>query len=269
VIGLVVTVALRWWSLPVALVAMFVIATRQHGLFILFHDGVHSLVARPQRVNDFVINTAVGVPLLLPVHLYRAVHLAHHRDVGTDSDPERVLLYHKQPWKYRPLGLAPLAWQVAGDTLVWNNIVMAVRFFRARGDAQSTMRLASARAFPELAVQIAVFATLWGVGLWFAPQVAGRVALLWFVPYLTILQLLQKLRSFAEHAGEGEGDALTYSWSPGLVGRLTIWPYNINYHFEHHDRPGVPWDELPAMVPSRRRRPGRELPGLLWNGALR
>lgn len=269
VITLAIMIAVRWWSVPAVLLAMLVIATRQHGLFILYHDGVHSLVARPQRLNDCIINTAVGVPLLLPVHLYRAVHLAHHRDVGTERDPERVLLYHRQPWQYRPIGLAPLALQVAGDTLLWNNIVMALRFFRARGDAQSPLRLARARAYPELGLQVALFVSAWIIGLVLAPRLTLQVALLWFLPYLTILQLLQKIRSFAEHAGEGEGDALTYSWAPGVIGRLIIWPYNINYHFEHHDRPSVPWNELAAMAPSARRRPGRELPALLWNGAIR
>ena len=267
VIVIVAAAALRWWSAPVALLAMLVIATRQHGLFILFHDGVHGLVARPQRRNDVLINLAVGVPLLVPVHLYRAVHLAHHRDLGTERDPERVLLYHAQPWRYRPLALGALALQFAGDTLGWNNIIMAVRFFRVRGDPNSPLKMAPTRAYPELAALIALVVSAWTLGLILAPQMTVRLALLWFVPYFTALQLLQKVRSFAEHAGEGSGDSLTYSWAPGLLGRLTIWPYNINYHFEHHERPGVPWDELPALAPSLRRRPGRELVFLLWSGA--
>ena len=60
--------------------------------------------------------------------------------------------------------------------------------------------------------------------------------------------------------------SLSCSWAPGLVGRLTIWPYNINYHREHHARPKVPWDRLPAAFPAARQRPGRDLLAHLWSG---
>ncbi len=79
------------------------IATRQHAILVLYHDGVHCLVARSRRVNDFIVNSVVGVPLLLPIHLYRALHLSHHRHLGAACDPERVLLYRGQPWTFRPL----------------------------------------------------------------------------------------------------------------------------------------------------------------------
>ncbi|MBC7894925.1 MAG: fatty acid desaturase [Cytophagaceae bacterium] len=269
VVALVTFAALRWWSVPAAILAMLVIATRQHALFVLFHDGVHGLVARPLRLNDLVVNIAAGVPLLVPVHLYRAVHLGHHRELGSEHDPERVLLFHGQPWHYRPLAFPALLVQLAGDTLAWNNVIMAVRFFRERRSPTSPLRVARTRVHPETALLLALFALAWIVGAIVAPQVTWRIALLWFVPYLTLLQLLQKLRSFAEHAGEGSGDARTYSWAPGLFGRLTIWPYNINYHYEHHEAPSVPWDQLPATVPSARRRPGREFVSLLWSGAAR
>ncbi|MEP6692517.1 MAG: fatty acid desaturase [Gemmatimonadaceae bacterium] len=264
-----IVAALHWWSVPVAAIAMIVLGTRQHGLFILFHDGVHGLIASPRRLNDGITNVAAGVPLLVPVHLYRAVHIGHHRHLGTERDPERVLLYHAQPWRYRPLALGPLARQVAGDVLGWHNIVMAVRFFRVRRDPRSPLRMAATRAYPELALTIALFAAAVIAGAIVAPVITGRIALLWLVPYFTLTQLLQKVRSFAEHAGEGSADAITYSWAPGLLGRLTIWPYNINYHREHHARPGVPWNEIPSAIPSTRRRPGRELVSHLWSGALR
>jgi fatty acid desaturase len=98
---------------------------------------------------------------------------------------------------------------------------------------------------------------------------AVRVAILWFGPYATVTQLLQKLRSFAEHALADAEPTLSCSWAPGVLGRLTIWPYNINYHREHHERPEVPWNRLPATRCGGRQRQGRELGAHVWNGALR
>ena len=98
-----IAVAIRWWNGPVIVFAALFIATRQHAILVLYHDGVHCLVARSRRVNDFIVNSVVGVPLLLPIHLYRALHLSHHRHLGAACDPERVLLYRGQPWTFRPL----------------------------------------------------------------------------------------------------------------------------------------------------------------------
>jgi fatty acid desaturase/membrane-associated phospholipid phosphatase len=263
-----IAAALRWWNGPVIVLAAIVVATRQHAILVLYHDGVHGLVARGRRVNDFVVNSAVGVPLLLPIHLYRALHLSHHRHLGAPSDPERVLLYRGQPWRFRPLPAAALAGQLAGDVLAWNGVVMIVRYLReARGG--DALKLPRTRPYPELIVQYAIFFALlgWAWATW--PVATTRAALLWFVPYATLTQLLQKIRSFAEHATADADPSLSCSWSPGLLGRLTIWPYNINYHREHHSRPKVPWDRLPATFPAARQRPGRDLVAHLWSGASR
>jgi fatty acid desaturase len=258
-------IAARWWSGPAIVAAVLVIATRQHALLVLYHDGVHGLVARSRRVNDLIVNSAVGVPLLLPIHLYRALHLSHHRHLGAECDPERVLLYRGQPWSFRPLALGALARQLAGDLLAWNGVVMTIRYLRDK----HALRLPHTRPYPELTIQFVIFAcaVAGSYALW--PVTTLRVALLWFLPYVTVTQLLQKIRSFAEHAAPEADPTLSCSWSPGLAGRLTIWPYNINYHREHHERPTVPWDELPAAFPAARQRPGRDLLAHLWSGASR
>lgn len=268
IIAAATAMAIRWWSGPAVVFAALVIATRQHALLVLYHDGVHGLVARSRRINDFIVNSAVGVPFLLPIHLYRALHLSHHRHLGEACDPERVLLYRGQPWSFRPLDLWALARQLAGDLLVWNGIVTVIRYLRETS-AGNALRLPRTRPYPELVVQYLVFlgAVAAAFAIW--PVMTLRVALLWFVPYVTLTQLLQKIRSFAEHVTPDADPTLSCSWSPGLAGRLTIWPYNINYHREHHAHPKVPWDRLPAAFPAAPQRAGRDLLAHLWSGASR
>lgn len=265
VIAAAMAAALAWWSPPVIAAAALVIATRQHAILVLYHDAVHGLIARSRRVNDFAINAAVGVPLLLPVHMYRSLHQSHHAHLGGDLDPERVLLYRGQPWDFRPLPARRLFLQLAGDLLAWNGLVMVARYAleSARGVA---LKLPKGRIYPELAAQFAVFlagvAAAWTV--W--PTATPRLLLLWFIPYVTLTQLLQKLRSFAEHTTADVDPSLACSWSPGILGRLTIWPYNINYHREHHVRADVPWDRLPGAFPDARQRAGGDLVSHLWQG---
>jgi fatty acid desaturase len=268
VIAAAAAVALRWWSWPMAVAAGLIIASRQHALMVLFHDGVHFLAARNRRANDFIINTFAGVPTLVPLHLYRALHLSHHRDLGHDSDPERVLLYRGQPWNFRPLRAGALIRQLAGDALAFHSIAMTLRYFRERRPG-GELQLPATRAYPELIVQFAVFAAAWAAALALSPLTAWHAALIWFVPFFTVTQLLQKIRSFAEHALEDEEPSRSCSWAPGVLGRLTIWPYNINYHREHHAHPSVPWDRLPQAVPSAPQRPGHTLIAHLWTGATR
>lgn len=266
----IVVLALALWSWhPLGvLAAWIVLATRQHALFILYHDGVHGLVARPRRLNDAIVNAFVGVPQLVPVHLFRSLHLVHHQELGTERDPERVLLYKGQPWRYVPLAMAPLVRQLAGDLLLWNNVGTLVLYGIERWQGSPALNLPRSPAWVETWAMIALWIAFWGGLIAWDPVTAGRLALLWFVPLLTLTQLIQKVRSFAEHAGDGAPD-LTYSWEPGPIGRLVLWPYHIGLHREHHAQPHLPWFLLPSALPLGERRRGASLGALLWSGSWR
>jgi len=256
-----ITIALRIDSIWALALASIVVATRQHALLILFHDAVHGHLAGNRRVNDALINLLAGVPTLLPVELYRPLHLQHHRTLGTAADPERRLLYARQRWNYRPLPAASLAAQLLGDLFLVNGIRTIVAWTRDPLPA----RLAATTLIIALGWSAAVAAALI-----IAPRQTITIVLLWLAPLLTLTQLLQKLRSYAEHSGGPNVTRgwphWTYSWRPGLAGRLTIWPYRINYHREHHEEPALHWHELPGRVTERREHlPGSRLIAVLMD----
>ncbi len=246
VIVITIYLALRigtWWS---AVAAFVIVSTRQHALLILYHDAVHGHFARDPRINDFMVNLFVGIPAMLPVEVYRPLHIDHHRELGTDRDPERQLLYVNQAWNYQPLPFGALLRQLLGDLFVVNG-------------ARTIAAWRKSRPFPPMSAQTMIIAAAWiiALGLWiYAQPAAAMIALaLWILPLLTLTQLLQKLRSYAEHSG-GPGvtpgwQDWTYSWRPGLLGRMTIWPYNINRHREHHQKPGLAWHQLPPFAADR------------------
>lgn len=254
-------------SIPVYIIAGIVIATRQHALLMLFHDGVHALVADSRRTNDLVINLFVGIPLLIPVHVYRAIHISHHKHVGTARDPERLLLYWGQPWDYSPLGTGRLLLQLLGDASGYNSVVMMIRYSQLKYSDDSLV-LPASRLFPELIVLFIAFICGLIISLYIWPEITVTLLLLWYLPYLTLTQLLQKLRSFAEHSLD-EDDCFTYDWRPGLLGRLTIWPYNINYHRVHHAHTNIPWDRLPSYQDNYKPKPGKDFIAHLWSGAAK
>lgn len=249
-IGLALEIA-TWWS---AVAAFVIVSTRQHALLILYHDAVHGHLARDAPVNDVIVNLFVGVPALLPVEVYRPLHIDHHHKLGTDEDPERQLLYANQAWSYQPLSFSALFWQLLGDLLIVNGV-------------RSIAAWRKSRPFPAIGVRTIIIGTAWLIALclciWIEPEFALRALALWFVPLLTLTQLLQKLRSYAEHSG-GPGatpgwDDWTYSWQPGLLGRMTIWPYNINRHREHHQQPDLAWHQLPTGTEDCECLPGSSL----------
>jgi len=259
-----VAVAVWTWHPLVVVGAMLVVSTRQHALFILFHDAVHYLVARDKRVNDLLTNALIGVPQLVPVQLYRRLHLTHHARLGSDGDPERLLLYRGQPWQYKPLPLSRLVLQVLGDLLLLNTLKTLWHFERERRG--SRLELPRAKTWPEFYLLVGLFVALWVLGLVLAPETTAKAALVWFAPLLTLTQAIQKIRSFLEHAPPHAAE-LTYSWRPGPLGRLIVWPYHINYHREHHLQPRVPWHELPQRFALE---PPTATPWwrVLWNGRL-
>jgi len=233
--------AARWDAIAIV-VALIILGTRQHALFILYHDAVHYNVARNRRLNDLIINLFVGVPQLLPVHVYRSLHLSHHRNLGTTRDPERALLFAGQPWQYSPVSPGTLLRQLAGDLFLVNGIRTLIAFANERRDPRR-LGLAPRLAYPELWLMIAGYLALIAIGFLIAPTFTAHALVLWLVAQLTMLQLLQKIRSLAEHAGADI--ATSHNWRTGWLGRLTIWPYHINFHRQHHDEPATPWYELP------------------------
>lgn len=262
VVTLRIALAIDDWR--VYMVAAVIVSTRQHALFILYHDAAHYHLTRHRTINDFLINVAIGVPGTVPVEFYRPLHLAHHRHVGSAQDPERQFLYRNQRWQFRPLDTLSLGRQLFGDLLLLNTL-RTMRAYRQAGGAavRPTTAICAASV-------VWVFIVGWLVYLCSAHTLT-LLAALWFIPLFTLSVLLQKIRSFAEHSG-GPGvtpgwDDWTYSWWVGWLGRVFIWPYHINLHLQHHRNPNTAWYDLPLQVRSTDHVMGsRSLIDLLWAG---
>jgi len=260
----VITIALYLDRISLYIVAGFILSTRQHALLILFHDAVHGLVAKNKRLNDLVINAMVGVPLLIPVHIYRAIHISHHKHIGTPKDPERLLLYWGQPWNYTPLHTRGLLVQLLGDVSGFNSLISLSRYVKV-GMTERKFEQYKTPIYLESLLIFAAFFLAIMASYYVWPHKTTNILLLWFLSYLTFTQLLQKIRSFTEHTLQEKND-YTNNWHPGMLGQLVIWPYNINYHREHHADTNVPWDQLPTCSNLDDQRLGRDLIPHIWKG---
>ena len=91
VIAVAIGVALHFWPHPLAiLVAVVVIGTRQHALFIIAHDAAHYLLYQRRWLND-AVGRACATAQGLSMCTYRVTHRLHHNNLYTEEDPDTAI----------------------------------------------------------------------------------------------------------------------------------------------------------------------------------
>ena len=70
-------------GLVVYLVAVTVIASRQHALMVLTHDGIHKRLSRNLWFNDRLARYVAAFPIFISLAKWRFIHLDHHQSTHT------------------------------------------------------------------------------------------------------------------------------------------------------------------------------------------
>ncbi len=193
-----------------ALPAILVQTFLYTGLFITAHDAMHGTVAPAnRRFNDAVGTVAVRLYALFSYKKLHAKHWEHHRHPASDDDPD----FHDG--EHPGIG----RWYV---TFVRNYV----------GWAQIV----------GMAVVYNVLHHLLGVSLL-------RLDLFWVLPALLSTVQLFYFGTYLPHREREEGyrdahRARSNAYAPWLS-FLTC--YHFGYHWEHHEKPGVPWWRLPKV----------------------
>lgn len=261
-----IAVAETWpWTLPFV---WLVIASRQHALAVLMHDGAHGSIHANPRINLLLADVLAAWPLGITTAGFRRSHLAHHAHTHTDRDPDlqRKLADGADEWA-TPMTTGKLARLVALDLAGRGAFRMlrrslwygeSARRNCARGS--STPGSSSRWIFAGLVVAIMTATNTWmGFGLY------------WLVPLLLVLPPMLRVRSLSEHFGLPHGDALTSTrdveanWFEAQL----FGPFGIRWHLAHHLFPDVPSVSVgKARRQLRRdevyRRCGARARGYLW-----
>lgn len=224
----------------------------------LQHEFIHGHPTPWRRLNRQL--AVAPLSLWLPFESYRRSHLVHHRDEQlTDplDDPESYY-WTADAWrKLGPVGrfLVRAHTTLAGRLLLgpaWN----ISRFLHAEfvavlaGDRQ--------RRLIWLRHGVAVAA----LGLWLFGVCRLNPLVYLAIVYLGTAMLL--LRSFAEHrASQGVFERTAIVENSWVFGPLFL--FN-NLHAAHHERPLMPWYELPGWYRANRTRLLAENGGLVYDG---
>ena len=228
--------------------AAAVIATRQHALGILLHDGTHYRLLSNRALNDAVCDLFCAFPVGMATSRYRHEHLLHHRFLNTDRDPYWVDFQRDDNWHW-PKQRGAALWVFFKDlTLLnlprWMAVVNRWSPWANHLGKQSVppplTRAERLRLYAFYAVVLGVLAA---TGAWL------DVLLLWLLPSLTLTMALVRLRTIGEHLAipnRNELDASRHT-DGTLLEHLTVSPFNINFHLDHHLFPAVPYYNLPAL----------------------
>ena len=227
-----------WWA---RLLAVVVIATRMNILGLLVHEQVHLLGYR-HRFGDLITNLFCGYPLiLLTVQDYAQVHLAHHRNYFTESDPDHIRKAGPD-WTFpkTPMGLLKLALR----DLSGINIFATARGKRVADGQVRFQRPGYNPKWLRPVFLLGVIAVLIATGTW------PLALLYWLLPLLTVMQLIIRWGAICEHEYNREKAAVKETtpliklawWERILLPNL-----NFSLHIYHHYFPGVAYGNLPRV----------------------
>ncbi|MEK6798542.1 MAG: fatty acid desaturase family protein [Planctomycetota bacterium] len=241
VLGILLTLLLHvYLAGPITFVLAFLlIGGFQHHLSVIHHEAVHYLLFRKRSWNEFAGRFLAAYPIGFTM-TYRRTHLAHHRHLGDENDPDlpNYLDFPAPGGIVVAAILKDLSFSAAGAQLLG---MLGV----GRRTGTSSRPSQTRREWLGLiGVQGAIFTALALVGHW--PLYFS----LWILPLGSWAKLLAHVRNLAEHVDVRDDSAALPRWRTfrcGLIERFFLAPLNFNYHAEHHLFPQVPFYHLPAL----------------------
>jgi len=253
VIAAAIAVALYFWPNPLVIaIAVFIIGTRQHALFVIAHDAAHYLLYERRGLNDLVGRACASVQGL-SMCTYRVIHRLHHNNLYGELDPDTAL--HGGYPRGKAYLVKKLLKDLSGLT-AWKTYA----YFLGGAPALNTATNVAVRPLDDTSAKLRaeakrdrnvviafhllllVFFTLTGYLI--------EYLVLWVLPLVTVVQAILRLRAIAEHGATTDFSspltAARTNVAPGWLAWL-IFPHQVNYHIEHHLYASVPHYNLPAL----------------------
>lgn len=229
---------LQWWViLPIGAYTACLHSSLQH-------EVLHGHPTRSRFINELLV--FVAPHLWLPYGRYRDTHLAHHNDLNLTcpvKDPES---YYLLPEDWNAMPGAKQALYNFNNTLLGRMLigpaVGIIRFWYSEAilvmHGQRNILKCWGLYFISAAIVLAY--VLWcGMPIW-------QYILLIAYPAIS----LALVRSFCEHqAAEKIGERTIVVEASAFWSLLFL---NNNLHIAHHDRPSLPWYQLPQYYAGQR-----------------
>lgn len=228
-------------TVPMILIALAVIGTRQLGFAVLMHEAAHRTLFKNRTLNDRVGNWLCAYPVWSDIGPYRRYHLQHHAKNWTADDPDLNLA---MPFPVTAASMRRKIWRDLSGQTAWKRVKYVLARDLGRMNVQHFGSNGSWRNLCGV--------TITNLALLGMLAAAGHAALygLWIGAWFTTHHLVVRLRSIAEHAMVPDPTDPLRNTRTTLVRwweRLLIAPNYVNYHLEHHLIMTVPHYNLSRM----------------------
>jgi fatty acid desaturase len=233
------------WAVPAGIVLVLLLGLRMNAFGVVLHEGSHGLLAGSRRLNDRICNWGIAFWTINSVEEYRPTHRLHHRYLGQERDPDRT--FYLVP--ARRGGLTFLLLQDLFGVTAFRRATT-----RISGTSQESEAPASLLTRPQLLVGKAV-TQLIVLGQFILFQGVWRgiafYAVFWLVPIVCMYPLILRLKTITEHFDPALRDPKKVRW----IARTSRagWLQNrwvgarMEYHFEHHVLPTIPYRGLKRL----------------------
>ncbi len=223
----------------VILLGVLLLGARQLGLGVIVHETGHRTFFNSNKINDFVGNWLAGYWVFSNKETYMNVHLQHHRQAGTEGDPDLG--------NYRdyPVSQSRLKRKFTRDLtgqVGWRRIKSIYRAVKNFNKLDEQNRTYLARSVGLNLFMLVVLASLGHAWLY----------LTWVAAFMTTHMLIVRIRQIAEHAAVPDNfdpdprlNTRTLYINP--LERLFIAPHHVNFHMEHHMLASVPIYRLETL----------------------
>ena len=230
----------RFFNWPLYVLSVVFLGARLLALGLIMHESVHNLISKNKILNDFVAEVFCAWPLFISMRSYRVKHLAHHKVLNTEKDPDYVAKTDAN-WRF-PMPLAKFIKLI----LIQLSGVGIFETFKVMSSKQMKIRKAKTPLWYQLS-RILFYLCIITSFIYF--DIGTLLVKYWIIPFATWTQVANRLRRIAEHSGiDGKHLSMqTRTTKHSYITRLLLVPKNISYHCEHHLYPGIPCYNLPKV----------------------
>ena len=204
------------------------------------HEAAHFNVASDKRKNDQLANIFIGLLIGMDVGFFRAMHLAHHKYLGTVKDPEKSYF-------------DALTWRLIFESLTGIRALKVVthrnKNIKLNYEEDQSAEIISKNNtmfFTATFLNVMLVVVFFALGYW-------QVSLAWLVGFGAVFPFFASLRNILEHRTEEAIAALNYNevdqgashrmFGDGMIAR-TLGPAGFNRHLLHHWDPQVSYTRL-------------------------
>jgi fatty acid desaturase len=232
-------------AVVVGCAVVLLLGTRMNAFGVIVHEGSHGMLAKSRTFNDNLTNWAAAFWTINSVEEYRPTHRLHHRYLGTEKDPDRF--FYLVP--ARRGALAKLMVQDLVGLTAFRRATTRLAGTSQQSDAAPSLLFKPRLLIGKIVTQVVV------LGQFLLVQGLARGVLFyvvfWLVPIVCMYPMILRLKTIVEHYDARLHYPKVVNWTARTsVADLLqnhVVGARMEYHFEHHVLPTIPYPGLKRL----------------------